>query len=732
MMKKNITDQMLIVKGMARFTVINPICVRMEYSPNSAFVDSPTLFAINRVARCANVQITEDNAGVTIDTGKLRIEYREDGKPFHADNLCVLIREDSKEIKWVPGMKNKWNLGGPLPTLDGISEEVPLPEGLLARDGWHVIDDSGTPIMTDGWIQQRPGTSKSALDWYFFGYGSDYKAAFSAFSTISGPVPMPRKHVLGSWYCRWHKYTADDFREIVNEYRKHEFPLDVMVMDMDWHTIDNATTGYGHANMLGWTGYTWNRELIPDPIELLKEFKEDKIFVTLNDHPCDGVREHEDCYSQFMHLAGKRHDKRKNLPYDAGDRKYMDAFFKAALGPLEKQGVDFWWVDWQQDYIYPYVRGVPNLRHLPWLNYLYYRKSEKQKRRGQAFSRWGGWGDHRHPIHFSGDATANWKMLAFEIPFTLASGNAACFFWAHDIGGFYGDRDPEAYTRWVQFGALSASLRLHSTGEKLDRRPWLWGEPMAKSMRAAFHLRSILMPYIYTSVRNCHDKNLPLLRPMYIEDPCEEAAYKHRYQYYFGNDILVSPIITPGEGSEMIAQKTVWFPKGYWYNMFTGERFTGKCEKIVSAGINEFPLYARGGTPIPMQAYTARMTSTPLETLIIRCYPGEANESVLYEDDGQSNAYLKKQCSWTRLGYRRVANGVIVRIEAASGRFTGQAQKKAYRIELPCTQKANSAMLNGVSVSFEYDAKTLTNVIAVPLCSINKSIEMVLNITENT
>jgi alpha-glucosidase (family GH31 glycosyl hydrolase) len=166
--------------------------------------------------------------------------------------------------------------------------------------------------------------------------------------------------------------------------------------------------------------------------------------------------------------------------------------------------------------------------------------------------------------------------------------------------------------------------------------------------------------------------------------------------------------------------------------MFTGERFTGKCEKIVSAGINEFPLYARGGTPIPMQAYTARMTSTPLETLIIRCYPGEANESVLYEDDGQSNAYLKKQCSWTRLGYRRVANGVIVRIEAASGRFTGQAQKKAYRIELPCTQKANSAMLNGVSVSFEYDAKTSTNVIAVPLCSINKSIEMVLNITENT
>ena len=724
----NATD--LVVKGAARFTVISPICVRMEYAPRFGFVDAPTLFVIDRRARCADARIMEEGGSLVVDTGNIRVEYCDDGEPFHAGNLRVLVREDGREVSWTPGMKNERNLGGPLATLDGIKEEVPLPDGLLARDGWHLIDDSGKPILIDGWIQQRPGGSYAGFDWYFFGYGSDYKAALSTLTTISGPVPLPRKHVLGSWYCRWHTYTADDFRAIVAEYRKNGFPLDIMVMDMDWHTLKDANTGYGHAGMLGWTGYTWNRALIPDPDGLLKEFKGDGVFVTLNDHPCDGVREHEECYPEFMRIVGKRLDGRKELPYDAGDRSYMDAIFNAALAPLERQGVDFWWVDWQQDYIQPFVRGVPNLRHLPWLNNLYYRHSESDGRRGQGFSRWGGWGDHRHVIHFSGDATANWDMLAFEIPFTLASGNAGCFFWAHDIGGFYGERDPEAYTRWVQFGALSATLRLHSTGEELDRRPWLWGERMESAMRAAFHLRSTLMPYIYTSVRHCHDRSLPLMRPMYLEHPRDEAAYKHRYQYYLGDDLLVSPVITPGEGPDMVAQKTVWFPPGCWYNMLTGERFEGGCEETVRASIDEIPLYARGGAPIPMQLYTPRMTTTQIETLIVRCYPGETNDSLLYEDDGQSKGYLKGRYAWTRLGYSRSVAGICVRIDPSEGRFDGQPKERGYRIELPCTHKARSAMLDGAPVPVDFDAETLTNIIRIPPRGIDKMVEVLVDTSE--
>ena len=276
---------------------------------------------------------------------------------------------------------------------------------------------------------------------------------------------MPRRHVLGSWYCRWFRYTADDFRQIVKEFGEHDFPLDIMVMDMDWHTQQNARTGYGHASNLGWTGYTWDKTLIPEPAKLLEEFKRDGIFVTLNDHPCDGMREHEEHYGAFIGMLPQ--ESSANPPFNAGDQRYMTAFFSAAHEPLKQQGVDFWWLDWQQDYIYGSVSGVPGLRHLPWLNHLYYKHSETGEQRGQGFSRWGGWGNHRYPIQFSGDTSATWEMLAFQIPFTAASGNAGCFFWAHDLGGFWGERNPEMFTRWVQFGAMSSSLRLHSCGENL-------------------------------------------------------------------------------------------------------------------------------------------------------------------------------------------------------------------------------------------------------------------------
>lgn len=82
--------------------------------------------------------------------------------------------------------------------------------------------------------------------------------------------------------------------------------------------------------------------------------------------------------------------------------------------------------------------------------------------RGASFSRWGGWSDHRHPIQFSGDAVGNWEMLRFKVDLTTTSGNSGCFFWAHDIGGFYDGMDPELYTRWTQFGLLNSSLRIHS------------------------------------------------------------------------------------------------------------------------------------------------------------------------------------------------------------------------------------------------------------------------------
>ncbi len=737
--KSAVEQTAVVVEGDARFTVITPHCIRLEYAPRYGFVDAPTLFAVDRAARYEGGAVTRRDGMLMIDTGRLQVSYTPDGQAFHPGNLNATISYGNRSVTWEPGQKNKHNLGGPLSTLDGMSGAAPLPDGLLARDGWFLLDDSGRHILVDDWIAQRPGglpverglAHEQDIDWYLFGYGTDYRAALKSLAAVAGRAAMPRRHVLGSWYCRWHPYTSEDFRRIVEEYREHDFPLDILVMDMDWHTLD-ARAGMGHCRTLGWTGYSWNRDLLPDAETLLRELKADGIRVTLNDHPADGIRDHEACYREFMRRIGLQPRPGQNPPYDPGNRRYLEAVFATAHTPLEAQGVDFWWIDWQQDYAFPYVTGVPGLRHLPWLNERYYRFSERDDaRRGQIFSRWGGWGDHRHPIHFSGDAVATWDMLAFQVPFTLASGNTGCFFWAHDVGGFGGERNPECYTRWVQFCALSAALRLHSSGDHLDRRPWLWGQPYVDAMRAAFRLRTRLFPYIYSAVRQCYDEMLPLLRPMYLDAPEEPEAYAHETQYLFGDNLLVAPIVTPGQGSDHRASRIVWLPPGVWYNLLSGERLEGGRTVTIRATIDEIPVYARAGIPLPMQPDTPRMSATPWSTLIVRCYPGERGETLLYEDDGQSRGYLDGACAWTQLRYECRGNRIRLQIGPAEGTFAGQLDRRAYRIELPCTQPVREAKLNGRCVAVAYDAAQRMNVVETPPYTIREPIEIVVTTGKN-
>lgn len=736
--RNGIGAQQRIVEGAARFTVITAECIRMEYAPKYGFVDAPTLFAMNRDEGYAKATVTRQDGAIVIDTGKLQLTYRPDGKAPHADNLSVTFNSSSTSQTWHPGKKNERNLKGPVATLDGVKEPFELPDGLLSRDGWYLLDDSGRHTLQDGWISQRkgggppglPSVNNPDIDWYLFAYGTEYKSALNSLTALSGPVPMPRSEVHGAWYCRWYPYTADQFREIVAGYKLHDFPLDILVMDMEWHT-KNATSGFGHAHQLGWTGYTWNRTLLPDPASLLKELRDDGIYVTLNDHPHDGIRQHEECYPAFMQMLNARVG--EDLPFDAGNRRYMEAFFAASHKPLEQQGVDFWWVDWQQDTVMPWVHGAPGLRHLPWLNFLYYRRSQDAGLRGQGFSRWGGWGDHRHPIQFSGDAHSSWPMLEFEIDFTLASGNAGCFFWAHDLGGFYGSfgttADSELYTRWVQFGAFSSSLRLHSN-PNIDRRPWLWGKPFEEAMREAFHLRSELFPYIYTSVRQCFDHSLPLLRPMYLDYPEEEAAYESKAQYLLGDHLLVAPIVTSGAGSDFVAQRQVWFPPGTWYGLGKLEKIAGGQVHSISATLDEIPVYVRSGIALPMQPYTARMASSPLETLRVRCYPGDAGETTLYEDDGRSTEYMQGGFARTKLIQKRAAGWVHVQIGPAEGRYKNQPASRAYRIELPYTQKAKSASFNGAPVAVIYDSERKMNVIDLPRCPITLEINCKVEVSE--
>lgn len=725
-----------------RITVIAPECLRIEYAPQGGFVDLPSLFAVHGPmgnapvdAPWRDMRTTGAYGGappIILETERVRIEYHPDGRPPHAGNMRALIahphppgdvpRADGR-VLWTPGARNIHNLGGTLTTLDGLRGEAPLGDGLLARDGWSLIDDSRMHLLVDG----RPVPREDAgfggnTDWYLFAYGADYRAALGALATIAGGVPLPRRCALGSWFSRYWPYTSAEFRGIVEEYHAHGFPLDVMVLDMDWHRE-------------GWTGWSWNRELIPDPEDLLSWMHAQSLAVTLNLHPADGVGPHEDRYAGFMRALGREPDGSR-VPFDAGNSAYMRALFDEVHRPLERGsdstgqessgGVDFWWLDWQQD---EYARSVPGLTNLRWLNHLYFQHTQREPgtlgpsdpgRRGLSFSRWAGLGDHRHPVHFSGDAHTGWPMLAFQVRMTAVAGNVGCFYWSHDIGGHFGPRFEEATTRWIQFGALSPVLRLHSARTAvLDRRPWTYEERFCDAMRAAFHLRSRLFPTIASAAAESSQRTVPLLRPMYIDYGHRDLAYRVPHQYMLGDDLLVAPIIEPGLGERCVAARHVYFPggkDGACFDLETGEKYAAESEAFVAAPIDRVPIFARAGTPILMRPVSMRMTSEPIRELIIRCFPGidgQVGHAQLIEDDGVSLAHTRGLAAHTPVQIRWSSaasdHGVpalraLIRVGPTTGSYADPLESRAFTIELGGTAVVIRAQSDGQNVNALPDA----------------------------
>ena len=715
----------MVIAGNARFTVVTPDLIRMEYAPDGKFVDAPSWYAVNRQARFAGATVHRDgDNSVDIDTGEIQLHYRNDGQPFSPRNLSADIRKGGENVTWTPGTPSAGNLGGTIQTLDGVHGPVPLGEGIVSRDGWYLLDDSHSDLFTGDWISERP--KNGGVDWYLFGYGLDFKAALRSLTAAGGPIPLPRRYTMGTWYSRFWGYSADEFKQIVDEYQQHHVPLDVLVMDMDWHIVD---LNQGGPKKLIWSGYTWNKQLIPDPVGLLRWMHDRGVAVTLNDHPADGIQPWDEMYPAYMTAMGVDPALKKQIPFDAGNKHFLDVFYDYSHVPREKDGADFWWLDWQQ---FPRTVSLPSLENRAVLNYYYYTRTSSDNKRGQSFGRWAGWGDHRYPIEFSGDSFTNWETLAFEVPFTSTAGNVGCFFWSHDIGGHQGGRNEESYTRWCQFGAFTAALRSHSMRDpNTDRRPWKYPDWAQDSMIRSFQLRAAMMPYVYSAAWAATRDTIPFIRPMYLDYPDQEEAYHNGQQYLFGDNLLVAPVVHPGVGPDRIGWEPVWFPGGEWYDFFTGEKFSGTGYAVAAAGINSFPLFVQAGIPLPMRPYDDHPAMAPLTQLIMRCYPGmdgREGSFTLYEDDGLSQDYQKNGGATTLLHYLRQGDTVTVTIDPVHGAYVGQPQTRSYVVDLPCTEKLSSCDRRDAVCT--YDVATFTNRIELPALSIHDPVKLTLHLAE--
>ena len=648
------------VYGNVRIAVILDGLLRVETKP---FSDLPTQKVWHRNMGAIRYTTMQEHGILHVTTSRCTWTLTENGK------LLYVQLGGSRVDNFRRG-----NLGGTARTLDNTVGPIGLEKGIISTTGVCVMEDNSLLLDGDKVVRRKAGK-----DYYVFAYGHDYRACMAAFYAICGAVPMIPRYALGNWWSRYKAYSQQEYLDVIAHFEAERIPISVATIDMDWHWVDvkrrfgrearphptrNFADHWMAALMPGWTGYSWNTELFPDHKAMFDQLRKGGYHITLNVHPSHGVRPFEDCYPAMCEAMGLDPTQKPYIEFKLGDKRFLEAYFDVLHHPYEKEGVDFWWLDWQQGT----HSDVPGLDPLWAVNHYHYLDSDRGNKRGLILSRYAGEGSHRYPLGFSGDTYMNWASLNFQPYFTANAANAGYTWWSHDIGGHhFGRKNDELYLRWVQFGIFSPIHRLHSSAnEFMGKEPWKCGGEAHAIIRDCMRLRHKLIPYLYTAAYMSHTTGAALCEPMYYGNPEDPEAYKVPNQYRFGSQLIVAPITEPVDAATLRGSVRVWLPEGTYTDIFTGGIYRGGRTYTMWRDTHSIPVLAPAGAIIPMYSQADTNDVANDQEMELLLYHGDGDYE-LYEDDGETKDYQKGKYARTAIHQRLSGDTLTVTIDPPTG-----------------------------------------------------------------
>jgi alpha-glucosidase (family GH31 glycosyl hydrolase) len=676
-----------------RITVLTDGLLRLEWSPDGGFEDRASTFAWYRDLPVPDFEVVDGPDALEVLTERFHLTY--DRRVFSTHGLSVQARGrvSNHRATWRYGTTPR-SLGGTARTLDLVDGRTSLDPGITSIDGVGVIDDSASFLFAeDGWIASRTGEGR--IDLYVFAHGHDYTAAVQDLYAIAGSQPILPRWALGNWWSRYHKYTQDSYLALMDRFARERLPFSVAVVDMDWHRVDSVPSQYG----TGWTGYSWEPELFPDPESFLAELHRRGMHVTLNVHPHDGVQPFEDAYDEMCEALGRDPRRGLAIAFDPTDPAFLTAYFDILHHRLEDQGVDFWWIDWQQG---AHSR-VPGVDPLWMLNHYHFLDSGRGGRRPITFSRYAGPGSHRYPVGFSGDTVITWASLDFQPEFTSAASDIGYGWWSHDIGGhLWGVRDDELAYRWVQYGVFSPISRLHSSSNPfLVKEPWMYPSAARSAMEAALRLRHRLVPYLHSMNHRAAREGLPIVRPMYHLYPDDRRAYEVPNQYAFGSQLLVAPITTPSDPVTKRGSTRAWLPPGRWVDIFTGLVYDGDHELQLHRTDRSIPVLMASGGILPLDATDELDASANPGHIELLLFPGADGGFELIEDDGSGSTSETIPTAVTKIGWTEKTFGGSLAIDPPDGPPGVVPDRRDWTVTLIGVSAPTKATSRGADLALE-------------------------------
>lgn len=493
--------------------------------------------------------------------------------------------------------------------------------------------------------------------------GPSLKDVVQQYAALTGCTALPPKWALGYHQSRYSYESQAEVLDMAETFRQKNIPLDAIYLDI--HYMD------------GYRVFTFDTQRFPQPAAMVKQLLQWGVRMVPIVDP--GVKRDAD-YTVY----------RDGLEQDVFCQMAAGQLFSGEVWPGESVFPDFtdqkvneWWAAQHDFYVNMGISGIWNDMNEPAvfnesktmdldvihsnngnpkphreLHNLYGMMMSqttyeglRQRLSGErpfVLTRAGYAGIQRYAAVWTGDNRSFWSHLEMAMPMVLNMGLSGLPFGGPDVGGFAHHTTAELLIRWTQMGAFFPFFRNHSALGTHRQEPWSFGPETEAIVTRYIRLRYTLMPYLYSVFRESATTGLPVMRPLVMEYPDDEATYNLSDEFFLGRDLLVAPVYHPDERC-----RKVYLPQGTFVNVWTGERLSGPKYILVDAPLEEIPLFVREGAIIPVSNSDAASLLEGLSAedgghtgrdgvLVLHIYPGQTEGSFkLYEDDGLSFAFTK-------------------------------------------------------------------------------------------
>ncbi|MDZ7755541.1 TIM-barrel domain-containing protein [Rhodohalobacter sp.] len=546
--------------------------------------------------------------------------------------------------------------------------------------------------------------------------GERWEKIIENYTRLTGFQPLPPRWAFGNFSSRFGYRSQDEVLKTIETFRQEDVPVDAVILDLYWFGKEvKGTMG----------NLAFDRDSFPEPEQMIDRLEDQGVKTVLITEPF--VVTTSDRWDEAVEMDVLAKDSLGNpATYDFffGNTGLIDVFDPEASNwfwniyqDLIEMGVHGWWGDLGEPEVHPEhlihhtgtANEVHNIYGHEWAKLVHegYRENYPDVRPFNLM-RAGYSGSQRFGlIPWSGDVNRTWGGLQSQPEISLQMGLQGLGYMHSDLGGFAGNLvDDEKYVRWLQYGVFQPIYRPHAQ-EDVPSEPVFRSRKALNFSREAIELRYRLIPYIYTLAFENSETGMPLMRPLFFEEPDNHEIYKVAGSYLFGDDMLISPIMEPGK-----KEQKVWFPgKSSWFDFYTGEKYRGGEQKRVETNEESIPTFIRGGAIIPTAELVQSLDNYSINHLNLTLFHDASVPyyiTSVYHDDGLTyDAYKKKMYEQLHISSSNRNGKSIIRFMKEIGqRFESEIETISLTIRNAETS-VESIQFDGNPVEFHFQNSTL-------------------------